>query len=111
MGKRKVKLQWQRSSLRKPLLCALCKHPITVFIGTSRDSLTIDHIIPVAAGGNNYWNNLQPAHKWCNSRRGDMSMDEWTAIAGTLQIKTLDTIRNRKQMQLSRLKQYQMIAK
>lgn len=32
---------------------------------------TIDHIVPLAAGGTHARENLQPAHSRCNTRKGD----------------------------------------
>jgi 5-methylcytosine-specific restriction endonuclease McrA len=32
---------------------------------------TVDHIIPKSKGGGDDWENLRPAHRSCNGRRGD----------------------------------------
>ncbi|MFW9221544.1 HNH endonuclease [Corynebacterium striatum] len=40
---------------------------------------TIDHVIPVAAGGDYSLENLRPAHASCNSSRGAMSLANWFA--------------------------------
>lgn len=32
---------------------------------------TVDHLIPKSKGGTDDWDNLRPAHRSCNGRRGD----------------------------------------
>lgn len=52
---------------RDGLLCSLCqeslsldtKHPDPLYA-------SVDHVIPLARGGNNDWNNLALAHLVCN---------------------------------------------
>lgn len=44
--------------------CGICAEPVTV------ESFTIDHIIPIEAGGAHLFENLQPAHSRCNSVKG-----------------------------------------
>lgn len=44
--------------------CGICGEPV------SQDEMDVDHIHPVCAGGGYLWENLQPAHKSCNSRKG-----------------------------------------
>lgn len=46
--------------------CALC----SVTIGKPQ-YLTIDHIIPKSCGGSDEYENLQPAHRLCNERKGN----------------------------------------
>jgi len=38
--------------------------------GTTMD-LTVDHMVPRARGGNNYWRNLQTLCGACNQAKGD----------------------------------------
>lgn len=45
--------------------CAICGKP-----AMPDDPLTADHIIPVEAGGTHALDNLQPAHRSCNGRKG-----------------------------------------
>jgi 5-methylcytosine-specific restriction endonuclease McrA len=45
--------------------CAICGGP-----PTPDDPLVCDHIIPIAHGGPNTTDNLQPAHRSCNGRKG-----------------------------------------
>lgn len=46
--------------------CGLCGEPIT-----RTPDLTIDHIVPLCAGGTSHPNNLQAAHRVCNERKGN----------------------------------------
>jgi len=63
-GDPRVSIKWQK--LRKHLLaqddtCHICHHP---------GADTLDHLIPLAAGGEPYDpDNLAPAHRVCNSRK------------------------------------------
>src|SRR5215470_1935111 len=45
--------------------CWLCGMP---FI--SKTDISADHVIPIAMGGTNELDNLAPAHKICNAKRG-----------------------------------------
>lgn len=45
--------------------CGLCKDPID-----SIHEATVDHVIPLARGGSNHFDNLQLAHQDCNSNKG-----------------------------------------
>ena len=38
---------------------------------------TADHLVPRVQGGDNSIENLRPAHLSCNSRRGDMPLDQY----------------------------------
>lgn len=51
---------------RDGLICRLCGHPVLY-----ASTLAIDHIIPVSRGGDDSLDNLQVAHRSCNSRKGD----------------------------------------
>lgn len=62
--------------------CAICHQPIDYSLGMYVDPITgkrkphprsfvLDHITPLAQGGANEWDNLQPAHWICNARKGD----------------------------------------
>lgn len=52
--------------------CALCKEPLTAeFAYPHPLSRSVDHIIPIDAGGAPYdLNNLQPSHLGCNRKKG-----------------------------------------
>lgn len=51
--------------------CHLCARPVdpTLYF-QHRDAATLDHLIPVSAGGTDEASNLALAHRGCNSRRG-----------------------------------------
>jgi len=53
-------------------LCGICKQPIDLTIKyPDKRSLSIDHILPVSKGGNNFQSNLQPTHLICNVLKSD----------------------------------------
>jgi 5-methylcytosine-specific restriction endonuclease McrA len=45
--------------------CGICGEHVPYHL------FTVDHIIPISRGGPHLLYNLQPAHKSCNSRKGD----------------------------------------
>lgn len=53
--------------------CHLCGRPIDLTISNYRlpEAWSLDHIVPVAMGGSNQVENLAPAHRGCNSAKGD----------------------------------------
>jgi 5-methylcytosine-specific restriction endonuclease McrA len=38
---------------------------------------TVDHVFPVARGGDSHWLNLAPSCKSCNSSKGDKDLNTW----------------------------------
>lgn len=44
-------------------ICGICKQQVET------THMTIDHIIPLSVGGSHVWNNIQLAHKCCNSAK------------------------------------------
>lgn len=58
----RVRTQTRR---RAPLTCPVC------LVKFQRSSYTLDHIIPLAAGGAHTYANVQLAHFLCNSRKSD----------------------------------------
>lgn len=52
--------------------CAICGKFVPY------DEFTIDHIVPLAKGGDNGTDNLQCAHVWCNFIKRDVLMEELT---------------------------------
>jgi 5-methylcytosine-specific restriction endonuclease McrA len=53
-------------------VCWLCGHPIDLTLpATHAMSATVDHVVSLAAGGDPRGaENLKPAHRRCNSRKG-----------------------------------------
>ena len=41
------------------------------------EPVSVDHVLPLVLGGNNYEGNLVPACKWCNSSKGSLLLIEW----------------------------------
>ncbi|MEU3613516.1 HNH endonuclease [Streptomyces sp. NPDC006872] len=53
-------------------LCQLCRLPIDSTIAwPDPQSPSIDHVVPLAKGGEHSMTNVQAAHVGCNSRKGD----------------------------------------
>lgn len=51
--------------------CHICGENIDVRIGRmEQDGLTFDHVVPLAKGGSHTADNLKPAHRRCNVRKG-----------------------------------------
>lgn len=60
--------------------CHICEKAIDPTIkGPRPDALSFDHVIPLARGGSHTEDNLKPAHKTCNSRKGIKLLSEMTA--------------------------------
>lgn len=57
--------------------CALCGLIIDMSLPhTSKWSFEVDHIIPLAKGGSNSYDNFQPVHQKCNRLKGDRFVEE-----------------------------------
>lgn len=50
-------------------VCHICRKQIRRRSGGLADSPSIDHLVPIAAGGGHLWTNVAIAHKRCNSQR------------------------------------------
>jgi 5-methylcytosine-specific restriction endonuclease McrA len=46
------------------------------YCGSNEATLTVDHIVPRARGGEESWENLVTACVECNNRKGDRTLDE-----------------------------------
>jgi 5-methylcytosine-specific restriction endonuclease McrA len=71
-GSRAVKLMELTYTNYEPV-CHLCGMWI------SDDTRSVDHIIARSHGGTDDLENLRPAHKLCNSARGNRPIEEWRA--------------------------------
>ena len=63
---------------RNGLTCAICGLPC-FYEGDGKSDLypSIDHIIPMNKGGGHTWDNVQIAHRLCNSNKRDYIGEEW----------------------------------
>lgn len=58
---------------RDGYVCYLCELPI------AKGEESLDHVVPRARNGSSSLDNLRAAHKACNRRKGQMSLDEYRA--------------------------------
>ncbi|OVA16408.1 HNH endonuclease [Macleaya cordata] len=67
--RRKIKQNLSRKNIlfRDVFTCQYC---------SSRESLTIDHVLPISRGGEWKWENLVTACARCNSRKGQKTVEE-----------------------------------
>lgn len=57
---------------RDGYICQICLKPITKNLPPHDwQSATLDHIIPISAGGQHTMDNLQSSHKICNFHKGN----------------------------------------
>lgn len=54
--------------------CHLCGERVLV------DDATRDHVVPASQGGDNSHENIRLAHRWCNTARADLDVEEWFAL-------------------------------
>jgi len=63
----RARAYWKRQA---PLRCALCNLPIDLDLKyPDRDSLAVDHILPLEKGGADEISNTQPTHLGCNDKK------------------------------------------
>lgn len=64
-------------------ICQICGM-LCDYSGNGRGDLypSIDHIIPMHKGGGHTWNNVQLAHRICNSNKRDYIGEEWNNADG-----------------------------
>ena len=72
-GKDRSKFDYYKKIIRATCsTCAICGLPINYGLKNPHPwSFTVDHIIPIAQGGQTTEENLQPAHWKCNRAKGD----------------------------------------
>jgi hypothetical protein len=68
--------KWRREELvaaaeRSDGMCALCGSGVDLSLRAGRHQPTLDHIVPQSKGGGHERENLQLAHRGCNSRKRD----------------------------------------
>ena len=57
--------------------CQLCFSPVLQGLDPLDDGApTLDHVVPQSQGGSHSLDNLQLAHRWCNSVRRDLDVEE-----------------------------------
>ena len=60
--------------------CALCNEPIDYSLHYRNPmAYVVDHIIPIARGGEDHLDNIQAAHRSCNESKGARLHDELMA--------------------------------
>ena len=57
--------------------CYLCGAPIL-----DGQHWNLDHVFPKSKGGKTTPSNLRPVHYWCNSAKGNMTIEEWRQKQG-----------------------------
>ncbi len=62
--------EWEIKKKFFKFKCAICKISEEKLLNTTREGLTIDHIIPLIKGGTNYIVNIQPLCRKCNLKKG-----------------------------------------
>jgi hypothetical protein len=69
-------INWRTVIDRMGTTCGICGDPIDVSVRhPNPGSPTVDHIVPMARGGSHTWDNVQPAHMYCNSVKSDRDLD------------------------------------
>lgn len=65
-------IHWSTLGERDGWTCHLCSKPVKQQAGTAHVPLgaTVDHLLPIAAGGEHVWANVALAHRKCNTSRG-----------------------------------------
>jgi 5-methylcytosine-specific restriction endonuclease McrA len=71
----KVSIPALRAALGEATICYLCGDPL------SRDTASADHVIPLAAGGEDAPVNLKWAHRICNSVKAHLTVAEFLVVA------------------------------
>lgn len=51
-------------------LCHICLQRVPF------EHMTMEHVVPLCLGGGWTWDNIRPAHAYCNGRKGKMTMQE-----------------------------------
>lgn len=59
-------------------ICGLCAEPVAF------EAMHLDHIKPIARGGEHTADNVQPAHPRCNHRKKDREVPRWAFATGSV---------------------------
>ena len=71
-GNADYSISLQKLVIRDNGVCALCGKPVDMSLDTNNDYYgSIDHIIPLSKDGRHTWDNVQLAHRICNSVKRD----------------------------------------
>ena len=93
-----IRMEWRRTHLKdQDGKCYFCECPITddkEYEGPAEAS-TLDHIIPRSKGGEDIFENTVAACEPCNTRKSDMSLNDY--LAHPLGLTRLHYFRNRTQ--------------
>ena len=61
--------------------CFVCREPIDLSLKfPDRESLTLEHVIPLALGGKHAYENCSVSHYGCNSSKGSMAPKDFTVL-------------------------------
>lgn len=65
-------ITWRSVGERDGWTCHLCNKPVKREAGTAYapHGATVDHLLPIAFGGEHVWSNVALAHRACNTSRG-----------------------------------------
>lgn len=64
------------------MVCYLCRRPIPGDVPWNDPwAFTLDHVVPLSAGGQDCVENLRPAHRECNVAKGDDLGAEYLRMA------------------------------
>lgn len=65
-------IHWEALGHRDKWRCHICGGNVARRAGTAMvmDGATVDHLVPIAAGGDHTWSNVALAHRSCNISRG-----------------------------------------
>ena len=71
-GKMDYSINLHKLYKRDKGICKLCGKPVFYVDDIQSDEYpSIDHIIPISKGGLHQWDNVQLAHRGCNTEKGD----------------------------------------
>jgi 5-methylcytosine-specific restriction endonuclease McrA len=85
-GNRDTRHRLRQIILQRDSICYLCGEPVDKSLPkTHRMSAEVEDVVPVSRGGNpTDINNLRLAHKACNLKKGNMSLDAFMATRNLL---------------------------